>query len=147
MTVTDSTLSGNSAYVDGGGIYNGRTATVTDSTLSGNSANYYGGGVYNDGTLTITDSTVTGNSANYYGGGIYYVRHSDDRQQHHRRKLDDLRYGGGIFNEGTMTVTDSTLAGNSTKYNGGGIHNDGEKVTLTNDTLSGNSATGRGGGI
>ena len=74
LTIIDSTVSdtGNSAY-DGGGIYNwGGTLTIIDSTVSGNSA-YYGGGIYNSysGTLTITGSTVSGNSAYYHGGGIY----------------------------------------------------------------------------
>ena len=31
--------------------------------------------------------------------------------------------GGGIFNDGTPTVTDVTLAGNSAEYYGGGIYN------------------------
>ena len=40
LTVTDSTISGNSAVSIGGGIgiYGGSTLTVTDSTISGNSA-------------------------------------------------------------------------------------------------------------
>ena len=40
---------------------NSGTATLTNSTVSGNSA-YDGGGVYNSGTLTLTNSTVSGNS-------------------------------------------------------------------------------------
>jgi len=58
------------------------------------------------------------------------------------------KYGGGIFNEGTLTVTDSTLSGNNAKpsctsscyANGGGIANTGT-LTVTNSTLSGNSAS------
>ena len=72
MTVTNSTLSGNSAINGGGGIYNnGGTVTVTNSTLSGNSATNGGGGIYNNGgTVTVTNSTLSGNSAST-GGGIY----------------------------------------------------------------------------
>jgi hypothetical protein len=71
LTVTNSTLSGNSAVGgDGGGILsNGGTLTVTNSTLSGNSA-AYGGGIANDGTLTVTNSTLSGNGAEFGGGGI-----------------------------------------------------------------------------
>ena len=48
MTVTDSTLSGNSAGSDGGGIAHATgTLTVTGSTLSGNSAQRAGGGISN----------------------------------------------------------------------------------------------------
>ena len=37
--------------------------TVTGSTLSGNSASGSGGGILNFGTLVVTDSTLSGNSA------------------------------------------------------------------------------------
>jgi hypothetical protein len=44
---------------------------VQNSTLSGNSASDQGGGIYNYyGTLTVQNGTLTGNSATY-GGGIY----------------------------------------------------------------------------
>jgi len=52
--------------------------------------------------------------------------------------------GGGIYNNGTLTLTNCTLSGNSA-YGGGGIYNLGI-LTLTNCILSGNSAT-YGGGI
>src|SRR5262249_58549116 len=53
--------------------------------------------------------------------------------------------GGGIYNMGTLTVTDSTLSGNSAAGEGGGIYNMGT-LAVTDSTLSGNSAvlTGRG---
>jgi hypothetical protein len=49
------------------------TVTITNSTLSGNSADRQGGGIYYgaDGVLIITSSTVSGNSAGSNGGGIY----------------------------------------------------------------------------
>ena len=52
--------------------------------------------------------------------------------------------GGGLFNAGTVSLTDITVSANSA-YSGGGISNSGT-CTLTNVTLSGNSAT-NGGGI
>jgi hypothetical protein len=55
----------------GGGIDNFGTLTVSNCTLSGNSAtDHDGGGIYNDGTLTVSNSTLSGNSATY-GGGIF----------------------------------------------------------------------------
>ena len=69
VTVTNSTLSGNSA-IHGGGIINYGTLTVTNSTLSGNSASQKGGGILNAGTLTVTNSTLASNSAGDDGGWI-----------------------------------------------------------------------------
>jgi hypothetical protein len=64
--VTRSTLNGNDAggqLGTGGGIANGGTLTVTNSTISGNSAFESGGGIDNGGTLTFTDSTISRNSS------------------------------------------------------------------------------------
>ena len=55
--------------------------------------------------------------------------------------------GGGIFNDGTLTVINSTFSDNSAVGGGGGISNGGP-LTVTNSTFSGNSTTGgNGGGI
>jgi len=53
--------------------------------------------------------------------------------------------GGGILNEGTLRVTNSTISGNTADGNGGGIDNH-ARLTLTNSTVSGNRG-GSGGGI
>jgi predicted outer membrane repeat protein len=55
-------------------------------------------------------------------------------------------YGGGIFNDGTLTLTNCILSGNSATNSGGGIYNYGT-LTLNQCTLSGNSAANGGGGI
>ena len=47
------------SFGGGGGVYNGGTLTVTDSTVSDNTATYYGGGIFNNGTLTSRRSTET----------------------------------------------------------------------------------------
>ena len=59
-------------------------------------------------------------------------------------------YGGGIYNDGTLTVTSSTFTDNSvTDGCGGGIYNDDDgKLTVTDSIFISNSATdGWGGGI
>ena len=53
--------------------------------------------------------------------------------------------GGGIYNQGTLSLADCTLSGNSAIY-GGGVDNSGT-MSLTNVTLSGNGALDSGGGI
>jgi parallel beta-helix repeat protein len=153
LTVTDSTLSGNTAS-SGGGIANsgaGGTLTVTGCTLSGNTAGI-GGGILNVfttqiGTLTVTDSTLSGNSATVGGGGIFNYGVLTVTDSTLSGNTGDE--GGGIYNGiGTLTVTDSTLSGNSALA-GGGIANDtgNPPATVTGCTLSGNSARDLGGGI
>ncbi len=57
-------------------------------------------------------------------------------------------YGGGVYIQGTATLTDCTVSGNSATGGGGGVLNDGGTVTLADCTISGNSATThRGGGV
>jgi len=57
-------------------------------------------------------------------------------------------HGGGILNQGTLTITNSTIAGNSTVSgsSGGGIANQDGTLTLESSTVTGNSST-NGGGI
>jgi hypothetical protein len=52
-------------YAAGGGIYNDKAAKLTliNSTLSGNGAESEGGGIYNAGNLTAINSTVSQNTA------------------------------------------------------------------------------------
>jgi hypothetical protein len=149
VTVSDSTLNGNSDRLGGGiGTYDG-AVTVSDSTLNGNSAGV-GGGISNiSGIVTVSDSTLNGNSATY-GGGIYndtaWLTVGTSTVS-----SNSATYGGGIFNnaQGTVTLTSSTLSGNSVPNgSGGGIYDDsGSTVTVTESTLSGNSAGTSGGGI
>jgi hypothetical protein len=57
--------------------------------------------------------------------------------------------GGGIFNQGRLTLTNSTVSDNTSTSAGGGIYNSSlGTLTLTNSTVSGNGAlSGKGGGI
>ena len=71
-TLTDCTISGNSAGGGGGLFNNGNgTMTIADCTISGNIANArHGGGLFDYGTAVLTNCTVSGNSASA-GGGLY----------------------------------------------------------------------------
>ena len=68
VTLTNSTVSGNSSGESDGGGIGGSDVTLANSTVSGNSA-HSGGGIYGY-SVTLTDSTVSGNAAVLYGGGI-----------------------------------------------------------------------------
>jgi predicted outer membrane repeat protein len=79
LTVSNCTLSGNSASFAGGAIakrMGNVTLTVSFCTFSDNSAGEYGGAICDDSggagdTLRIAESTFSGNSASWAGGAIY----------------------------------------------------------------------------
>src|SRR5258708_3783982 len=56
--------------------------------------------------------------------------------------------GGGLFNSGTVNITNSTFANSSAPgdFGGGGLYNEGT-VNITNSTFANNSASGGGGGL
>jgi hypothetical protein len=54
------------------------------------------------------------------------------------------RVAGGLFNRGTMTITNSTLAGNSGLEHTGGLFNRG-RLLLSNSTVADNTAQSNGG--
>src|SRR5262249_51200604 len=108
-----STLSGNSAANSGGGIYNsGGTLTVSNSTLSGNSAAVGGGGISNFGTLTLSNSTLSGNSAANSGGGIdsgFGVFGAPLPVSNCPRSGNSASFGGGVYNLGQLTLCNSLV--------------------------------------
>ena len=126
LTLTDCTVSYNTAKY-GGGLFNYLgTATVTNCTISGNTAGSRGGGLYDDsGVLTLTNSIVSDNSATggYGNGGGLEIYHSAAR----------------------AVLTDCTISGNSASQAGGGLTSTGSETTLTECTISSNSANGAGG--
>ena len=55
-------------------------------------------------------------------------------------------FGGGISNDGVMTIDDSVISNNTAGNHGGGIvQGDGGSLTITNTTISGNHAINPGG--
>jgi hypothetical protein len=130
LTVSNATLSGNSAFTGGGGIFNQGTLTVSNTIISGNDTYEHGaGGIENLGSLTLTNCTVAGNTCILSG-----VTSSECSV-------------GAIRNSGTLTVTNCTISGNSAKEFGcGGI---GNACTATigntiigNTIIAGNTALG-----
>lgn len=157
LTVTESTVSVNTAARYGGGIYNNTAGivTVSDSTVSNNTG-FYSGGIYNGGVLTVAGSTISDNVAsNNFGGGLTNyggtMTVSGSTFLANSANNANTGKGGGIYNRGPATVTNSTFSGN-TAYQGGAISNRSE-LTVTYSTFSGNTATddnrvpSRGGGL
>src|SRR5216684_361207 len=136
-TIQDATVRNGSAFL-GGGIYNNATATISNSTLSGNSAAVVAGGILNEGTLTISNSTLSSNSAAVVAGGI--LNEGTLTISNSTLSSNSAAAGaGGILNVGTVTISNSTLSGNSAP-GGGSLAN--FNAASVKNSIVGNSSGG-----
>ena len=70
LNVTNSTVSANSASVEGGGLFNAGTATISNSTFSNNTALGAAAILNTTGTLTVVNSTFWGNQGTSGPGAV-----------------------------------------------------------------------------
>jgi predicted outer membrane repeat protein len=140
---TSVTLTRSIVEDNGAGLGGMLTVTAADSTVRDNS----GAGIWtsSSGPTSISGSTISGN----HGPGVSVF----DGSLHISGSLVGNNSGGGV-NSGFATVgdiSDSTIAGNSTSGNGGGLYisycGSVHCLSLVRVTLSGNTAVGNGGGI
>lgn len=160
MSVTRVALTGNQA-VEGGGLWATSSADVTiaDSTITGNTASDGGGGGVNwsncsgcGNTLSISASAIEGNqSIGFFPGGGGVLADGSIFTLTNTTIADNSSQdsGGGMWvSEATFAASGSTISGNHTDEDGGGIYFDFPSASsVTNCTISGNSASGEGGGI
>jgi hypothetical protein len=115
MTISDSTIISNQAFIIGGGVDSNGTLTITGSTITGNHADGIhdgrplgnGGGISGTG-LVIVNSTISGNWAVAFPGGLW---------------------GGGV-------IKNCTISGNGN----GGVFTQGIEIgnTILNDNAGAN---------
>ena len=168
LTLTNVVVSNNSSDSMGGGVFvNEGNLTITGSTITGNTVqsdlnNVYGGGVaiIGSGTAMISNSTVSGNTAKPtsattlfgIGGGIYLGTTATPTHVLNNVIITGNTakggFGGGVYNlAANLVVTDCVVSGNSAAPNGtlgttgGGIESDGAgTLAVTNTTFTNNSA-------
>lgn len=127
VTGTNCNFTGNSALRNGGAVFQG---SFGGGTISGNSA-LNGGGTYNSAVshCTVFSNTAAGNGGGVCNGSISYCVLSNNVA---------VTNGGGSYNAGLIN---SLECGNSAA-NGGGAY----LGSLANSTIVGNNATTAGGG-
>jgi Putative Ig domain len=129
LTISDSTISGNFASGGGGVLFNDSmaSATITMSSLMGNRAAANGSGIDNLGKLNLSIDAV-GLEIATTGGNL----------------------GGAINNRlgADLIVTASSFVGNAAIEGGGGLNNDGTATIIDTTMVVNNvlSTTGPGGG-
>ncbi len=103
----------------GTGISAGGGNLVVDRSVVRNNVGGQGG-IRSFGSATIYRSTIDGNEIGFKGG---------DR-------------GGGIWSQGRMSISDSTISNNRAAVLGGGIYTAFFPLNITNSTISGNTVGG-----
>jgi hypothetical protein len=154
LTVANCVISDNS----GSGVENLSAAvTITNTTISGNSADE-GGGIYTGGgklpgNLTVINSTISGNFASSDGGGIAsgFSGLTIVNSTISENTVGDPDYGdGGGIASGygvvppALTITNSTVSGNSAATCGGVCRG---TVEIQNTILNANASGNIGGTV
>ena len=137
LSLTGSTVNGNTASGAGGGIFDASTDafTATGSQVKNNNATGNGGGadLNSQFAITIDNTTFSGNNAlgGSLGGGL------------------DAEFG--LLNAPTVptiTIRNNSTFSHNTAGSGGGVEANSANVVITgNSTFSDNSATSNSGGV
>ncbi|RQW80770.1 MAG: hypothetical protein EHM14_03540 [Methanothrix sp.] len=138
-------------------IDTGVHATINNLVIQKGLAPSYGGAITNQGTMVLTNCRLT-NNLGATGGAIYNKGTATlDGVEIDHNSVSSNGFGGGIYNDATGSLTailgTSTIHDN-TAFHGGGIYNLGS-ITMTNAELYSNHASttgtgstgGRGGAI
>jgi len=168
LTLSNVTLTNNSTSAspgNGGGLHiTGPGASLVEScTVSNNEAAAEGGGLWNGtgvmtvNSTTIESNTVIGDGADQGGGGIFNAGGTlivDACDILTNETTGPSTSGGGILNDlGVLTITNSSLIGNSSIRAGGGVEDNsamGNVLTITNVIFNENTtgaSPGNGGGL
>ncbi len=106
-----------------------------------------GGGIMNLGTLDLTNCTLDQDQSRNPGAACSMTARSRSSGAP-STTTRPTRYGGGIYNVGTLTVSGSDFSDNSATRRRRGICNDNfSTVTLTNSAISDDSSGDDAGGV
>lgn len=119
-TITNTTISGNSADVGGGishlgtGLLTLRGTTISGNNATGVATNAYGGGLHSGNQAVIVNSTLSGNHSAFAGGAI--------------------AANGAAAN---ISLTNATITGNTATNSASGVFNWEGSVSLANTVIDG----------
>ncbi len=109
-----------------------------------------GGCVWNKGSLVLSEVIITACSAEVAGGGIANdgsLLLQQSTISGNTAIPEGFAVGGGVDNFGTARIEDSTVSGNVADTGGGIANSENAELTLINTTISENSAEFAGGGV
>lgn len=152
----------------GGGLHNTQQMFVANCQLYGN-VSAQGGGLFNNGVLVMQECLFRTNrvqslgTSAVYGGGLYnactarmaacWFENNASIGEMAGENIGGSAYGAGVFNEGDISLLNSTLNGNSARgrsafatagdaFGGALFNTTSGGMVLENSILSGNCAVG-----
>lgn len=142
-TVLDAENSGRVVY-----IASGAEVTLAGLTIQNGFTNDNGSGIYNNATLALSQVKIISNTANTNGdgGGLYNDTLAIIEVSQSTIAYNQARYGGGITNQGQLSLIESNIRHNTTTGDGAGIQNNGI-LTATGTTIAYNIADDDAGGM
>ncbi|MDH4099374.1 MAG: hypothetical protein OEV28_02215 [Nitrospirota bacterium] len=164
VTISDSTISYNSATQNGGGIMvesNAATMVLTNTSIANNTAMYNSGGIYSASPVSITGGNISNNTVSNsgsLGGGVFLTGAASSAIINGVSIVGNksLGHGAGLYMNGStatepLSIVNSTITDNwaTTSGLGGGVYVMGTSstVTIVNSDISNNKAIMGGGGI
>jgi predicted outer membrane repeat protein len=128
----------------GGGIRTQGTLTLTNCTLTANSATTGGGVFVQSGTFTALACTFSSNSVTSNGGGLASQANAIVNECTFAGNVANgsHSFGGAIFSAANLTLESCTISGNGTSLvgQGGGIYRIAGTVVVSNCIVAGNAA-------
>ncbi len=145
----DATTAGLTSFTYGGAIYIQQSgkAIIRNSTINGNVSQGTGGAIQCFGELMVENSEFYDNLAKSEGGAIYLAANSRATISDSVFKNNKATAKGGAIHieGGKLDINDTELSNNVAATDGGGISNNGT-LTMKGCLLTGNIAA-RGGGL
>ncbi len=150
LTLDNVKITGNTAQFIGG-LENRDALNIIGGMISGNTATLGVAGMYNAGTLTATHTSISNNQdLTGYGGGFQNRGTAQLADTQIINNSTPLGWGAGIINDifaSQLTLNQVTVMSNTAQA-ASGIYNNEGTITMTASTIAHNVATaGPGGGI
>ncbi|WP_404307819.1 DUF4347 domain-containing protein [Neorhodopirellula lusitana] len=146
LSLFDTTIIGNSADGEGGGLFHGGTSILNRVTISGNEAGD-GAGIFGDtnasGMLTLINTTISGNTADDEGGGLCLG--SDATISYSTITLNEGKKGGGLHVNGSPTINvNASIIAENIDNHGAANHDIQGNIVSLGDNLIGDTEGGSG---